>query len=54
LNSYGVRYWKAPECINPGERWPEAIERALNACDTMVFKKAKELGYTPPKKGFTV
>ncbi|MFQ5628884.1 MAG: TIR domain-containing protein [bacterium] len=37
LQSHGVRYWKAPDCVNPGERWPEAIERALKTCDTMVL-----------------
>lgn len=37
LQAHGVRYWKAPESIDPGERWPDAIERALETCDTMVL-----------------
>ncbi|MCA9742709.1 MAG: toll/interleukin-1 receptor domain-containing protein [Deferribacteres bacterium] len=36
LQAHGVRYWKAPESIQPGERWAEAIETALETCDTMV------------------
>ncbi len=36
LRARSVQIWKAPESIKPGERWPEAIEKAVEACDTML------------------
>src|SRR5882672_3003253 len=36
LRARKLRVWKAPESIKPGERWAEAIEAAVETCDTML------------------
>jgi TIR domain len=36
LRARSLRVWKAPESIKPGERWAEAIEAAVETCDTML------------------
>lgn len=37
LQSSGLRCWKAPDDIYPGESWPSAISRALATCRIMVL-----------------
>lgn len=37
LTAAGVRCWKAPEDILPGESWPSAISRALAQCRAIVL-----------------
>jgi len=37
LQASGLKCWKAPDDINPGESWPSAIGRALGSCRTMVL-----------------
>lgn len=37
LQKAGIRCWKAPDDINPGESWPQAILRALENCRIMVL-----------------
>ena len=37
LQAAGIRCWKAPDDIMPGESWPQAIMRALGGCRTMVL-----------------
>lgn len=36
LRARNVRIWKAPESIKPGEKWAQAIETAVETCDTML------------------
>ena len=37
LQGAGLRCWKAPDDIVPGESWPSAITRALSSCRSMVL-----------------
>jgi hypothetical protein len=37
LQGVGIRCWKAPDDIMPGESWPQAILRALGNCHAMVL-----------------
>lgn len=37
LHAAGLRCWKAPDDIHPGESWPSAITRALSICRAMVL-----------------
>jgi hypothetical protein len=37
LQGVGIRCWKAPDDIKPGESWPQAILRALGNCHAMVL-----------------
>jgi hypothetical protein len=37
LQTSGLKCWKAPDDIYPGESWPSAITRALSACRVMVL-----------------
>jgi len=37
LQSHGIRCWKAPDDIFPGESWPAAITRAISICKAMVL-----------------
>lgn len=37
LQAAGLKCWKAPDDINPGESWPSAITRALSTCRIMVL-----------------
>ena len=37
LQTAGIRCWKAPDDIMPGESWPQAILRALNNSRAMVL-----------------
>jgi len=37
LQNKGIRCWKAPDDILPGESWPTAIMRALSRCRVMVL-----------------
>jgi hypothetical protein len=37
LQSAGIRCWKAPDDILPGESWPEAILRAIGDSTTMIL-----------------
>lgn len=37
LQERGIRCWKAPDDILPGESWPTAITRALSNCRVMVL-----------------
>jgi hypothetical protein len=37
LRRLGYRTWLDVECLRPGERWREAIQRALAASDAMVY-----------------
>jgi len=37
LQSCGIRCWKAPDDIMPGESWPQAILRAISNSHTMVL-----------------
>jgi hypothetical protein len=37
LQTRGIRCWKAPDDIVPGESWPNAILRALENCHAMVL-----------------
>lgn len=36
LRAHNLLVWKAPESIKPGERWAQAIESAVETCDTML------------------
>lgn len=42
LSARGLRCWKAPDAIEPGESWPGAIIRALNECPIVVLIWTKE------------
>jgi hypothetical protein len=50
LHSSGIRCWKAPDDILPGESWPEAILRAIADSKTMILvwsahsKSSNEVG----------
>jgi hypothetical protein len=50
LQSAGIRCWKAPDDILPGESWPEAILRAIADSKTMILvwsahsKSSNEVG----------
>ena len=37
LQNRGIRCWKAPDDILPGESWPSAIMRALSRCRAMIL-----------------
>lgn len=37
LHAAGLKCWKAPDDIHPGESWPSAITRALSICRVMVL-----------------
>jgi hypothetical protein len=37
LQGVGIRCWKAPDDIMPGESWPQAILRAVGNCHAMVL-----------------
>ncbi len=37
LESAGIRCWKAPDDVLPGESWPEAILRAIGDSTTMIL-----------------
>jgi hypothetical protein len=37
LQNEGIRCWKAPDDILPGESWPAAITRAVSVCKVMVL-----------------
>jgi len=37
LQACGLKCWKAPDDVNPGESWPSAITRALAVCRVMVL-----------------
>ena len=53
LEAGGVRCWKAPEDILPGERWAAAIVRAIRESTVMVIvipggRQGLSLGDVPP------
>ena len=37
LQNKGIRCWKAPDDILPGESWPSAIMRAISGCRVMIL-----------------
>ena len=37
LRNHDARVWIAPDSIDPGEQWVEAINRGLETCDTMLM-----------------
>jgi len=37
LQNKGIRCWKAPDDILPGESWPSAIMRAISSCRVMIL-----------------
>ena len=37
LQGHGLRCWKAPDDVLPGELWPSAILRAISSCRVMVL-----------------
>ena len=47
LESHGIACWIAPRNILPGEAYPDAIIRAINACDALVVLLSESSNLSP-------